>query len=150
MSQPPPAHLRHGNAAGRHHGRQRQRSLVPYAAGAVLVHLHAVNLGQVQPVAAVRHGHGQSQRLLLGHLLEIDCHHQGGYLVIGNLPFGIALYEISYLLFGEFTAASLFHDDIIHPHILLPSCFALSSLHTLFPIQPHRPQQAAGRNLHIT
>ena len=116
MAQPPSAHLRNPGSAGRHHRRKGEGGLVTHAARAVLIHLDSLNSRQIKHLAALGHGHGKPEGFLLIHAPEIDRHHQGGYLVIGNLSPYIAVDDESDFFLRQRTTISLFHDQVIHPH----------------------------------
>ncbi|OQA33477.1 MAG: hypothetical protein BWY56_02048 [Acidobacteria bacterium ADurb.Bin340] len=116
VAQAPPAEHRAGNAAGRHDGTQDQGRLVAHAAGAVLVHLDARDVGQIHPISGIAHSQRQGQGFLGGHAAPADGHEQGRALLVGHRTRGNALHPILDLGFGQGPAQLLGVDQVIHPH----------------------------------
>ena len=86
-TQPPPAHLAHGQATGGHNRTDRQRRLVTHAAAGMFVHNQRAGCYcavEVQGVAALGHGQGESGGLGVAHPPKVDGHGPGRQLVVGD------------------------------------------------------------------
>ena len=118
MPQSPAAHLGNRDAAGGDHRSQCQRSFVTDSTRTVFVYLNALYRRQVQQIPAPGHSHGQIIGLPFRHLLKINCHHQSRNLIVRNRSFCVPFHKEIDFFFAQFTAVSLFHDNIIHSHRL--------------------------------
>ena len=116
VAEPAPAHHGHLDPAGRHQRRQRQRGLVPHAAGGVLVDLRAGDVGEVEHVPGVEHGRGERLQLRLAHAPEEDRHAEGGHLVVGHAPLGVAGHELRDRLRRHGASVPLAVDDLVGAH----------------------------------
>ena len=124
VAQTPPGHLGHAAAAGHDDGPDDQGGLVADAAGAVLVHLDALDAGKIDLIAGIRHHGGEVRGLPLGHSVEEDGHDQGRRLVVRQTPFTKLLYEEGQFFPGQLAMLGLSLDDVIDPQRRVPfPCF---------------------------
>ena len=113
MAETAAAHLPERDAAGRDDRADRDRRLVPHAAGRVLVDdATAERAREVEALAARDHRVGERQRLVRVEAAEVDRHQERGDLVVGNLAARVAEHELGQLLVREPLAVPLALDHL--------------------------------------
>ncbi len=105
VAEPTARHLPEGHAARGDDRPDRERRLVPHAAGRVLVDdLAPERLAEIERLARQDHRVGQRVGLATGQPLEVDGHAPRGHLVVGHLAARKAEDELRDLLVGELLA----------------------------------------------
>src|SRR5262249_44943042 len=97
-----------------------ERCLVADAAGRVLVHLGARDVGQVELDAGMDHGSGECSGFLAAHAADADGHEQGGNLVRFPPPLGGGCDKRGDLVAVQDMAVALLADDIDRTHAAAP------------------------------
>ena len=113
VAEPAPAHLPERDAARGDDRPDRDRRLVPHAAGRVLVDDRSPERGvQVERVAAPHHRVGERERLRRREPAEEHRHAEGGHLVVGHLVARVAEHELRDLVGVELAAVALALDQL--------------------------------------
>ena len=117
MAQAAAAHFGNFYAAGCHNGGNNQGGFIPHAAGRVFICFDALNGGKIHHIAGMCHHIRQFSRFGIGHAAQVNCHQQGGHLVIRHTAIHITVDGKGNLCPRQGSAIALFGDDIIHTHL---------------------------------
>src|SRR5205807_115234 len=96
--------------------RRDQGHLVADATRRVLADLDALDVAQVQHLAALHQGVRQSERLGARHAARANGHQPGGHLVVGNRPGQVAVEQEADLVFAVLRTVALPGDDLQRLH----------------------------------
>ena len=97
--------------AGAQHRRENKRHLVSNTTCRMLVNSWLAGRGPLQTVTTVHHGMSESDGFLESHSAKIDCHGEGGHLIVGYAIRGILQHELLNLAGVEFFPVSFASDD---------------------------------------
>ena len=114
MTKAAPGHLAEQRSARRHERRQHQGDLVADPSTRMLVEDRPAQHREIERLAAVDHGPGETQRLGRREAAQHDRHEQSARLISGNGAGDHAADEGSQPRFVELAPVALAGDDVVH------------------------------------